>query len=195
MNVIFLIFLAGGILVAAWAGDIGVITTAAVNSAGAAVTKLAGFVGVMTLWLGLAKIAERSGLLLSLSKLFQPLLGLLFPSIPKGHPAMGAILMNMTANLLGLGNAATPFGLKAMGELQKLNARKDTASEAMCTFLAINTAAVTLVPATIISFRATAGSANPAEIAAPALLANLIAALTAVSLDYYFRRKYNNLWR
>ncbi|MHB8170791.1 MAG: nucleoside recognition domain-containing protein [Thermincolia bacterium] len=195
MNVIFLVFLAGGILVAAWHGNIGVITTAAVNSAGGAVTKLAGFVGVMTLWLGVAKIAERSGLLLSLSKVFQPLMGLLFPSVPKNHPAMGAMLMNITANMLGLGNAATPFGLKAMGELQKLNPRKDTASTAMCTFLAINTASVTLVPATIISFRAVAGSANPAEIAGPALMASLVAALVAVSLDYYFRRKDNKYWR
>jgi spore maturation protein A len=105
----------------------------------------------MTLWLGLMQIAERAGLVQWLARLLRPVARLLFPSVPADHPAMGAVLANMSANLLGIGNAATPLGLKAMQELQKLNPDKRTASDAMCTLLAVNTASITLIPTTVIA--------------------------------------------
>ena len=143
-------------------------------------------IGILTLWLGIAKIAEKSGLLQNFTKLLQPLVGWLFPSIPKGHPAMGAILMNYSANLFGLGSAATPFGLKAMEELQKLN-RSNRASEAMCTFLVINTSSITLIPSTIIAIRINAGSSNPTEIIGTMLFATIVSTVVAISADYACR--------
>jgi spore maturation protein A len=125
-----------------------------------------------------------------LARLLQPITRLLFPSIPKGHPAMGAIILNISANVLGLGNAATPFGLKAMEEMQKLNTKKDVASEAMCTFLALNTSAITLIPATIISVRLRAGSVNPTEIIGTTIFATSCAMVVAVTADYLLRRKW-----
>jgi spore maturation protein A len=115
---------------------------------------------------------------------------LLFPSIPEGHPALGSILMNLSANLLGLGNAATPFGLKAMKELQEINNKKDEASAAMCTFLAMNTACITILPATIISVRITAGSANPTEIVGTTLFATTVGMSIALLVDAIMRRLY-----
>lgn len=145
--------------------------------------------GILTLWLGIAKIAERSGLLNIITRLLQPLIAWLFPSIPRGHPAMGAILMNYSANIFGLGSAATPFGLKAMEELQKLN-RSDQASEAMCTFLVINASSITLIPSTIIAIRINAGSANPTEIIGTMLFATTVSTLVAVVGDYICRFYY-----
>jgi len=136
--------------------------------------------------LGIAKIAEKSGLLQCFTKLLQPLISWLFPTIPKGHPAMGAILMNYSANLFGLGSAATPFGLKAMEELQRLN-RSDRASEAMCTFLAINTSSITIIPSTIIAIRINAGSTNPTEIIGTMLFATFTSTFVAISADYICR--------
>ena len=119
--------------------------------------------------------------------LLRPVVRWLFPSVPRDHPAIGAMLMNISANMLGLGSAATPFGLKAMQELQELNEDKETASEAMCTFLALNTASVTLVPGTIIALRATYGSVNPAEIVAATIVASVVAGVFAVALDSVVR--------
>lgn len=188
MDAVFLIMMLGGIIVAALSGNISVITSSLVSSANSAVTKVFSFMGVMTFWLGMANIAQKSGLLQTMSRAVRPLFSLLFPSIPKDHPAMGAILMNLSANTLGFGSAATPFGLKAMEELQKLNRHKDTASEGMCTFLAINTSSVTLVPATIISLRAAAGSQNPGDILSTTLFATTCSTMAAIILDYIFRR-------
>ncbi|KKM11937.1 hypothetical protein SY88_05960 [Clostridiales bacterium PH28_bin88] len=189
MNGVFTFLVVSGILVAAFTGNMGAVTSAALNSATSAVERILGLIGVITLWLGVARIAERSGLLKLMTVLIQPLVGFLFPSVPRGHPAMGAMLMNMSANLLGFGSAATPFGLKAMGELQRLNPDKETASEAMCTFLAINTSSVTIIPATVIALRAAAGSINPAEIVTTTLFATTCSTLTAVIADYWFRRR------
>ena len=113
----------------------------------------------------------------------------LFPSVPPNHPAMGAIILNLSANMLGLGNAATPFGMKAMQHLQEINPRPNTASEAMCTFLALNTSCITLLPATIIGVRASFNSTNPAEIVGPCILATACAMLVGVTVDYLFRRR------
>ncbi len=150
--------------------------------------------GILTLWLGIAKIAERSGLLNIITRLLQPLICWLFPSIPRGHPAMGAILMNYSANIFGLGSAATPFGLKAMEELQKLN-RSHHASEAMCTFLVINTSSITLIPSTIIAIRINAGSVNPTEIIGTMLFATTASTLVAVIGDYICRAYYRKRGR
>lgn len=140
------------------------ITNAALDYAGTAVTIALGLIGIMALWLGVMKVAEEAGLIRSLTRLLTPLTRRLFPEVPPDHPAVGAMIMNISANLLGLSNAATPFGLKAMEELNKLNPKVGTATNAMCTFLTINTAGLVLIPATAIAVRAAAGSMNPGVI-------------------------------
>lgn len=123
------------------------------------------------------------------SSFLQPILSRIFPTIPRNHQALGYISSNIAANMLGLGSAATPFGLKAMGELQKINNQKDRASEAMITFLVLNTAGVTLIPTMIIALRLGFGSANPTEIIAPAVLSTMCSSIAAVTIDYFIRRK------
>ncbi len=137
------------------------VTNAAIDYAGKAVNIALGLIGIMALWLGIMKIAEQSGLISIIARSVKPVTKFLFPDVPHDHPAMGSMIMNISANMLGLGNAATPFGLKAMEELEKLNPEKGTATNAMCTFLAINTAGLTLIPATAIAVRAAAGSSDP----------------------------------
>ena len=135
-----------------------------VESAGGAVELAIGLVGVMALFLGLMKVAEEGGMLTILARLIRPLMVRLFPDVPPDHPAMGAMILNLSANALGLGNAATPFGIRAMQELDRLNPQKGTASDSMALFLAINTSSVTLLPTGVIALRASAGSADPAAI-------------------------------
>jgi spore maturation protein SpmA len=137
------------------------VTNAAIDYAGKAVNIALGLVGIMALWLGIMKIAEQAGLVSIIAKSVRPVTKFLFPDVPHDHPAMGSMIMNISANMLGLGNAATPFGLKAMEELEKINPEKGTASNAMVTFLAVNTAGLTLIPATAIAVRAAAGSSDP----------------------------------
>lgn len=136
-----------------------------------------GLTGVMTLWLGLMKIGEKGGMVAILSKLVGPFFSRLFPEIPKGHQASGSIIMNFSANILGLDNAATPLGLKAMAELQELNPNKDTASNAQIMFLVLNTSGLTIIPLSIIADRATLGSANPTSIFIPTLIATFCSTL------------------
>src|SRR5258706_6538052 len=133
-----------------------------------------GLIGIMALWLGIMKVAEQAGLCSKLAGLLKPLTTRLFPDVPPDHPAMGAMIMNMSANMLGLANAATPLGLKAMEELNKLNKKAGTATDAMCTFLVINTSNLQLIPATVIAIRAAAGSANPTEILGPVIVATAV---------------------
>ena len=140
------------------------ITNAALDYAGTAVNIAIGLIGIMALWLGVMKVAEDAGLIALIAKWLKPVMKRLFPDIPADHPAMGSMIMNISANMLGLGNAATPFGLKAMEELNTLNPDKGTATNSMVTFLAINTAGLTLIPATAIAVRAAAGSSDPAII-------------------------------
>jgi spore maturation protein A len=142
---------------------------------------------MMTLWMGMLEVARQAGLIRLLSRLVRPLTILLFPDVPPQHPAMGSIIMNISANILGLGNAATPFGLKAMQELQKLNPRSDTASNAMCTFLALNTSSVVLIPATIIAVRVATGSANATEIVAPTIFATGFSMAFVMAADIIWR--------
>jgi spore maturation protein A len=144
------------------------------ESSKVAVTLAIGLIGIMTLWLGLMKVAEESGLIGKLAKLVRPIMTRLFPDVPADHPAMGAMIMNISANVLGLANAATPLGLKAMEELNKLNRKMGTATDAMCTLLVINTSNVQIIPATVIAIRASAGSVNPTEIIGPTLIATAI---------------------
>ena len=153
----------------------GMITTAA-----DAVTLAIGLVGVMALFLGLMKIAEAGGLLRIIARLIRPVMVRVFPDVPADHPAMGAMIMNLSANGLGLGNAATPFGIRAMEELDKLNPNKGTASNAMVLFLAINTSSVTLLPTGVIALRAAAGSADPAGILPTTLFATICSTLVAI---------------
>jgi len=185
INVIWFSLIAIGVVVGALNGNILAVTDAAINSAKTAVEISIGLIGVMALWLGIMKIAEESGLIKSLAKALKFIMVPLFPEVPADHPAMGAMIMNIAANVLGLGNAATPLGLKAMQELQTLNPTEDTATNAMVTFLAINTSSVTLIPASVIAIRAAAGSANAAEIIGPTIVAtaaSTIAAIIAVKM-------------
>lgn len=180
INIIWAVLLISGFVVGAITGNIDGVTNAAIDSAKMAVQLALGLTGVMGLWLGIMKVAEDSGLIRGISKLLKPIMVLLFPDIPPEHPAMGAMIMNISANVLGLGNAATPFGLKAMKELQKLNSKKDTASNSMITFLAINTSSVTLIPATTIGILSAAGAKNPTEIIGPTIMATSISTIVAI---------------
>ena len=137
------------------------ITQAALDIAGVAVTLALGLIGIMALWLGVMKVAEEAGLLKVVARILSPVMRRIFPDVPSDHPAVGAMIMNIAANMLGLNNAATPMGLKAMEELNKLNPKPGTATNAMVTFLAINTGGLILIPATAIAVRASVGSANP----------------------------------
>ena len=140
-------------------GNIDAVTEAAINMAKTAVEIAIGLIGIMALWLGTMKIAEESGLIRIISRALRPITIRLFPDVPSDHPAIGCIVLNMAANILGLGNAATPLGLKAMEELQELNPNKDTATNAMCTFLAINTSSVQLIlPATVVALMGAASN-------------------------------------
>lgn len=161
------------------------ITNSALEYAGTAVNIALGLIGIMALWLGVMKVAEEAGLIKILAEWLKPLTKKLFPDVPSSHPAMGSMIMNISANMLGLGNAATPFGLKAMEELDKLNPEKGTATNAMITFLAINTAGMTLIPATAIAVRAASGSSDPAIIIGTSLFGSAcatIAGLTSAKL-------------
>jgi spore maturation protein SpmA len=151
-----------------------------VESAGGAVELALGLIGVMTLFLGLMKVAEAGGLLTVLARLIRPVMVRLFPDVPPEHPAMGAMILNMSANAMGLGNAATPFGIRAMQELDKLNRRPGTATNAMALFLAINTSSVTLLPTGVIALRAAAGSSDPAGILPTTLFATLCSTIVAI---------------
>ena len=140
-------------------GKIDEVTEAAISMSKTSVEIAIGLIGIMALWLGIMKIAEDSGLIQLIANALRPITSRLFPDVPSDHPAIGSIVLNMAANMLGLGNAATPFGLKAMKELQELNKRKDTATDAMCTFLAINTSSVQIIlPATVVGLMGAAAN-------------------------------------
>jgi len=164
------------------------ITQAAIDFANTAVEIAIGLIGVMALWLGLIKVAEEAGLVKVLTRLLAPLTKRLFPDIPSDHPAIGAIIMNTAANMLGLSNAATPMGLKAMEELNKLNPKAGTATNAMVTFLAINTGGLILIPATAIAVRAASGSANPGIIIGTAIFGAGCATITGVLASKILQR-------
>lgn len=188
IDLIWLILFLTGIVTAMFTGNMNHVASGVLTGAERGVTLSIGLVSVIALWLGLMNIAEKAGAIAWLSRILRPVAQFLFPSVPSDHPAMGAILANMSANLLGIGNAATPLGLKAMHELQTLNPKKDTASDAMCTLLAINTASITLIPTTVIAIRMQYHSGHPTDVVGTTLVASAIGTLFAIMLDRFFRR-------
>lgn len=171
-------------------GTMAEVNEAVFTGAKEAITLSIGLISILVFWLGMMRIAEDSGLLSKLSALFKPFISKLFPEVPPSHPAMGYILSNMIANMFGLGNAATPLGIKAMEELKDLNDGKSEASRSMITFLAINTASITLIPTTVIAIRMNYDSANPTDIVGPTLVATAVSAFAAILIDrfFYYRR-------
>lgn len=186
VNYIWVILTVIGIVFAMFNGTMHEVNQAIFQGAKDAVTLCIGLVSILVFWLGMMKIAEEAGILKWLAKAFKPIIRPLFPDVPANHPAMGYILSNMIANMFGLGNAATPLGLKAMEQLQTLNKQKDLASRSMVTFLAINTASVTILPTTVIAIRLNYNSASPAEIVVPTLVTTILSAIAAILIDRYF---------
>ncbi|MFP5113451.1 nucleoside recognition domain-containing protein [Bacillaceae bacterium C204] len=191
VNYIWVFMTIVGFVFALINGTMAEVNKAIFDGAKEAVTLCIGLISVLVFWLGMMRIAEESGLLERLSRLFRPLVKRLFPDVPVSHPAMGYILSNMISNMFGLGNAATPLGIKAMEELKKLNGGKDSASRSMVTFLAINTASITIIPTTVIAIRMNYHSASPTEIVIPTIIATIISALGAILIDRYFYYRRN----
>jgi len=197
MNLIFFVLIGAAFFAAAWRelNETGTdsqpmqeLSQAAITSAGSAVELAIGLVGVMALFLGLMKIAEAGGLLTILARLLRPMMTRLFPSVPPDHPAMGAMILNFSANILGLGNAATPFGIRAMQELNRLNPHPGTATNAMALFLAINTSSITLLPTGVIALRASLGSTEPAAILPTTLFATVFATTVGITSALILQR-------
>jgi spore maturation protein SpmA len=180
INIIWLALVLIATVTAAYTGKMSEVTRASFDSAKSAVTLAIGLIGPMALWLGIMKVAEEGGLLRIIARAVRPLMVRLFPDVPAEHPAMSAMIMNMAANALGLGNAATPMGIKAMQELEKLAPEKGTATNAMCLFLAINTSSVTLLPLGVITVRAAAGAADASAILIPSLVATFCSTCVAI---------------
>lgn len=177
LNYIWFGMMAIAVVVGMLTGNIEAVTQAAIDMAKLAVEIAIGLIGIMALWLGIMKIAEESGLMSLIARALRPIMVRLFPDVPADHPAMGSIVLNMSANILGLGNAATPMGLKAMEELQELNPNKETATNAMVMFLAINTSSVQLIlPATVVALM----GATASEIFITTILATLCSTIAAV---------------
>ena len=187
MNAVLVGMLIFSVVSAAFGGNMEALSAAALSGCGEAVTLVISLTGMLCLWCGLMKIAQQCRLTEAVARLFRPLTRLLFPELPPGSPALQAICMNLSANLLGLGNAATPLGLAAMRELQKLNRQKDTASNAMVTFVVLNTASLQLIPTTCAVLRQQAGSAAPMEILPAVWLSSVASAAAALTLARLLR--------
>lgn len=195
VNIIWVVMLLIGIVFAAVNNKMEEVNQAVIEGAANAVTVCIGLISILVFWLGLMKIAQQSGLLDKLANLFRPVVKRIFPEIPPNHPAMGYILSNMIANMFGLGNAATPMGIKAMEQLKKLNGGKDSASRSMITLLAINTSSLTLIPTTIIAIRMRYESSSPTEIVGTTIAATACSTIAAIMIDrfFYHRRKNRGL--
>jgi spore maturation protein SpmA len=189
LNYIWLALLLLAVVLGGLNGSLDQVTQAGLERAEYAVMQLAlPLAGIMVLWLGLMRLAERAGMVQALARLLRPLLRRLFPDVPPDHPAMGSMVMNMAANMLGLANAATPLGLRAMRDLERLNPHPGTASNAMCTFLAINTSSIQLLPLTAIGVLAVNGAVQPTAIVGPALLATLCSTIAGISAVKWMER-------
>lgn len=188
INIIWFFILAFGIILGIFTGRGDEISKAIINSTESTVKLAIGLVGVMCLWCGIMKIAEKSGLTGKLAKVLKPILKLIFKDAARDDKAMGAIVMNLTANMMGLSNAATPFGIKAMEELKRLNKKDGEASDDMALFLILNAACIQLVPTTIISMRAVVGSSNPAATIIPGIITTGTAAILGVILCKVLQR-------
>lgn len=187
INTLWFIMIAVGCIVAVINGRVDYISGAIFQAVHTSVDLIIKLLGPMALWLGIMNIARESKLTEYISNFLKPFIKFLFPDIPDTHPAVGAIVLNMTANILGLGNSSTPLGIKAMLELQELNKNSEKASFAMCTLLALNTSSITIVPAMIISLRAASGSNDPSIIITTTIFATGISTITAILLDKIFR--------
>lgn len=189
LNGIFIVLITISVVFGAFNGKMSEVMQASVDSAGNAVTIAIGLLGMMALWLGLMRVLRDAGFMAALGRLLAPVMRRLFPDIPPEHPAMGAMIMNLSANILGLGNAATPFGLKAMKELETLNDRPGVATNSMALFLAINTSGVAVMPLGVIAIRASLDSADPAGIFVPSILATLCSTLVAIVVIKLLERR------
>ncbi|TGB04482.1 nucleoside recognition domain-containing protein [Halobacillus salinus] len=189
VNLIWVLLAGIGIVYAAFNGTMKEVNQAIFSTLDEAVMITLSLAGVLVFWLGLMKIAEEAGLLRGLSAMFRPVVQRIFPEIPKDDPALGYILSNMTANMFGLGNAATPMGLKAMKEMKRLSGTEE-ASRSMITFLAINTSSLTLIPTTVIAIRMKYGSVDPTSIVSATIIATVISTTAALLIDrfFYYRR-------
>lgn len=190
INYIWFLMIFSGVIVGLITGRGDAISTAIMKSTDSTVNLIIGLAGVMCFWCGVMRVAEKSGFTNKLAKILKPILKLIFKDAAKDEKALGAIVMNITANMMGLGNAATPFGIKAMQEMTRLNREEGTASNDMVLFLVLNAACIQLVPSTVMSIRAAAGSLNPGIIILPAVIASTIAATCGVIyckvLERYF---------
>ncbi len=189
VNYIWFFLIIIGIIYSFLTGNLDVINDSILTNGTKALELILSILPIIVLWTGIMRIAEDSGLLKKFANLVEPFLKILFPDIPKGNKALGFIASNIAANMLGLGSAATPFGLKAMQELQNINEKKDTASRPMITFLVLNTAGVTIVPTTVLALRLAHGSTNPSEIIMPGVIATFCSSLAGLLLDYFIRKK------
>lgn len=192
VNVIWGAFIIIGIIFGFFNGKIDLINNEIIDSSKSALELILEMLPMLTLWMGLMGIAEDSGLLNLIAKKLSFVLRKIFPSIPSDNESLGLIASNVAINMAGLGSAATPCGLKAMKELQKINKKRDTASTAMITFLVLNTGGVTIIPTTIISLRVLHGSANPTEVIPTCILATLSSCIAGLLLDYIIRRKHGD---
>jgi len=192
VNIIWALMAIFGILYAMINGTMAEVNQAIIESANDAVTLSIGLISILVFWLGVMKIAEEAGILKVISKMMRPLILKLFPDIPKDHPAIGYIISNFTANMFGLGNAATPLGIKAMQEMKKLS-NSDIASRSMITFLAISTSSITLVPTTVIAIRKQYNAVSPTEIVSTTLIASLAGMTSAILIDRFYYKK--EAWR
>lgn len=194
INLLWLVLICGGIAISLLTGNLVTLNQAIFQGAKESVQICINLLGPMAFWLGIMKIAKKSGLINKLTRGISPVISKLFPDIPSDSDAAGAILLNLSANFFGLGNSSTPMGIKAMKELQNYNDKKETASPAMCTLLALNTSSVTVIPATVISLRVAAGSSNPAVITVSTIIATCASTTAALIIDRLFRqfhREYN----
>lgn len=188
MNYIWYFLIVISIVFGAINGTLNEVANAIFTGTQLAVKIILTLLGIMTFWLGIMKIAEKSGIVEFLSKLLNPIAKFIFPEIPKDSPIIGDVAMNFSANALGLANAATPIGIKALEGMQELNKDKESASDPMCTLLAMNTAGFQLIPATVIAILAASGSANPTEIIVPTLLVTSTAFISAIIIAKIFKR-------
>lgn len=192
INIIWGFFIITGIIYSLFTGNIEIINNEILTSCKTSLNLIMEIFPVIALWLGIMKIAEKSGLLKKMSEALSPILGKLFPDIPKGHESISLMASNIISNMAGLGSAATPFGLKAMKSLQSLNKKKDTATRSMITFLVLNTSGVTIIPTTIISLRLMYGSLSPTEIVLPCIIATFFSSFFGLLFDRYLGDKYAN---
>ena len=191
MNIVWLLLIGAAVVTAMFKGNMAAVSNATFSSAATAIELAIGLVGGMTLFLGLMRVAQDAGLVQLLARVLRPVFRVLFPEVPRDHPALGAIAMNFGANMLGLGDAATPFGIKAMEDLQSLNRDKETASDAMCMFVTLHSSSLQLIPVMVISLRAAAGSKNPSEI----IVATIGATLASMAVAIVTSRLFAVWWR